>query len=146
MKYKSIDILRGIAILMVILAHSVQRFGELSKFFRYFSFGQMGCQVFFTISGFCCAISYVNSIRRHPNGGGISEFYKKRYLSLAPSYYVMILVTFILNTLTLAIWNRTIGFAENRNPLAILCNLLFIHGLLPFCNNNVMSGAWYVGT
>ena len=39
-----------------------------------------------------------------------------------------------------------LSFGTNRSPLAVFCNLLFLNGLLPFCNNDVMFGGWYVGT
>ncbi len=37
-------------------------------------------------------------------------------------------------------------FGTNRGALSIICNLLFLNGLLPFCNNSVMPGGWYIGT
>ena len=57
----------------------------------------------------------------------------------------MLLITHTMN-FVLRVKNLTIGFADNSNPLAVLLNVLFLHGLFPFCNNNVMAGGWYVGT
>lgn len=139
----SIDILKGIAIWMVILVHSRQKFGNLHPWLRIFDIGQMGCQMFFVISGFSAMLSY-GRIAKQPHCA--QKFYKKRVAAIIPGWYAMIFLTYILNTISLALSGNTIGFATNRQPLSILCNLLLLHGLLPFCNNNVAAGGWYIGT
>lgn len=135
----TIDILKGIAIWMVILVHSRQKFGG----FEIFNIGQMGCQMFFVISGFSAMLSYG---RIADQSHFVRKFYWKRVAAIIPGWYTMIFITYILNTISLALSGNTIGFAANRQPLSILCNLLLLHGLLPFCNNNVAAGGWYIGT
>lgn len=139
----SLDFLRGIAIFMVILVHSKRFFPGIHEGFKLLAFGQMGCQLFFVASAFAISISWENHQKRNKK---CFPFLKRRFASLAPGFYLMILVTFILNTLTMHFFNKNIGYATNRSPLAILCNLLFLHGLLPFCNNSVAIGGWYIGT
>ena len=38
------------------------------------------------------------------------------------------------------------GFIMNREPRALLVNILFLHGLFPCAVNNVFPGGWYIGT
>ncbi|MCM1145110.1 MAG: acyltransferase family protein [Blautia sp.] len=133
----AIDIIKGIAIWMIILVHSRQKIPDLSPWLKFFDLGQMGCQMFFVISGFSSMLSY-ERISRQPKPAW--AFYRKRLSTIIPGWYAMIGIVYLLNTLSLAVSGETIGFANNRNPIAILCNLLLLQGLLPFCNNNVSGG------
>lgn len=135
-KYKSIDIVRGIAIIMVILCHFQQNF---SRTFEIFAFGQMGCQIFFVVSGFCLTNSYLN------NPVGILQFYKKRLKSIVPGFYFSLLLEFIIRTAIVFIKSGTMTIGEEYRIFPILCNLLLIHGLFPFLNT-LLGGAWYIGT
>lgn len=141
--FLTIDILKGIAIWMVIMVHSRQKFDNLHPALRIFDIGQMGCQMFFVISGFSAMLSYGRMVKQ-PHS--VQTFYRKRVSSIIPGWYIMIFITYILNTISLALSGNNIGYAANRQPLSILCNLLLLHGLLPFCNNNVAVGGWYIGT
>ena len=68
---KSIDLIRGIAIIMVFIVHYGQSFGtpEITEF------GQMGCQLFFLVSGYVCCYSY----KKCKNA---FEFYLRRFQQL----------------------------------------------------------------
>lgn len=140
--FLSIDILKGIAIWMIILVHSKQRF-NLYPLTEIFNIGQMGCQMFFVVSGFSAMGSYAR-ISQEPRS--VWKFYEKRLRTIIPGWYMMILISYLLNTVSIALSGRTIGFASNRQPLSILCNLLLLQGFLPFCNNNVFAGGWFIGT
>lgn len=137
------DILKGIAIWMIILVHSRQKFDDLNVWLGVFDVGQMGCQMFFVISGMTSMMSY-ERLAGQPHAK--RKFYKKRLAAILPGWYAAILLAYILNTFSLAFLDMNIGFATNRQPLSILCNLLLLHGLLPFCNNNVAAGGWFIGT
>ncbi len=137
------DILKGIAIAMVILVHSRQKFNGLSPWLKIFDIGQMGCQMFFVIAGMTSMMSYE---RMQKNAHAGIKFYRKRLLAVVPGWYVSIFLIYILNTISLVFFGENIGFGTNREPLAIVCNLLLLHGLLPFCNNNVAGGGWFLGT
>lgn len=139
----TLDILKGIAVWMIILVHSRQKFHELPAWLGIFDFGQMGCQIFFVVAGLFSMMSYERLKNKEHSA---LKFYKKRLISIIPAWYAAIFIIYILNTLSLALSNENIGFAANRQPLSILCNLLLLHGLLPFCNNNVAAGGWFIGT
>lgn len=143
-KLESIDILKGIAIMMVIIVHSCQMIPGINKYIIYIaSYGQMGCQLFFLISGFAICLSWFNMKKEEQDKW--NHFYKKRFISIAPGYYVMILVYFVLGILfhTLEV---NPNFIPNRDWASIVINFLFLHGVVPFCNNNVVPGGWFVGT
>ena len=139
----SIDFLKGIAICMVILVHSRQKISNLSSIFNIFTFGQMGCQIFFVVSGYSIAQSWS---KYRDKQKGIRSFYIKRFASIAPGYYLTILIIHTLNVILNMSIGKNIGFSTNSQPISVLCNFLFLNGFLPFCNNNVAPGGWYIGT
>lgn len=141
--FKSVDILKGLAMVMVILVHYNQSFQNNISFFRFF---QMGCQVFFVLSGFSIAMSFSKRLSGKKYVMASKSFYLSRFSSIAPPYYVMIVVVYLVNTLAIYLTGKTLSFGSNRNPIAILCNVLLIHGLVPSANNTVMPGGWYIGT
>jgi peptidoglycan/LPS O-acetylase OafA/YrhL len=49
---------KGIAIMMVIMVHSAIRFDIPNSLSFITRFGQMGCQIFFVISGFSLMLSF----------------------------------------------------------------------------------------
>lgn len=143
-RYKSLDILKGLAMIMVILVHYNQSFSSNIKLFR---FGQMGCQIFFVMSGL--GISFSLSKRFDSNNWGRKEllsYYKSRVEKIAPAYYFMIVAVFLINTILLHFFNHSLLFGTNRSIFGILCNVFFVHGLIPSANNNVVAGGWYIGT
>ena len=128
--------------IMVILVHYEQCF-HLCKWFRYF---QEGCPIFFVASGFGIACMLARRF-----GGGvhdwsdIKKFYLSRLRALAPAWIFVLILVYTVNTVMLSVFGQTLSFGKNRSVSSVLCNLLFLHGLLPFCNNNVMLGGWYIG-
>ena len=132
-----IDLYKGIAIIMVILVHSTQRFANLSNVFQIFNVGQFGCQIFFVLSGYLS----MKSCEQDKN-----RFYRKKFCAIAPGYYLLILITVILDALVRLVTNGEHDLGKNTSGIAILCNVLFLNGILPFCNNNVVGGGWYIGT
>ena len=142
-RYMTLDILKGIAMIMVILVHYNQSF---SNNIRLFSYCQMGCQIFFVMSGLGVAFSLSSRFNHNRFVSQLIPFYKSRLLRIAPAYYFMMIVVFFINTVLLVLTERTLSFGSNRSLIGIICNLLFIHGLVPTANNNVMPGGWYIGT
>lgn len=137
----TLDLLRGLAILLVIAVHSSQAIIGLSNGITYVtSFGQMGCQLFILITGFSLCISW-----QKQKNGNLWQFYKRRFISIAPGYYITLFFFLILNTLC-EIYDLPIFFHSKRDFFSITANILFIHGLFPSCNNNVVPGGWYIGT
>lgn len=141
-KFESIDIMRGIAILMVIAVHTSQKIeGDLilNAFYKY---GQMGVQMFFVSSAF--TLCYSAEIRRSKDEY-LTNFYIRRFFRIAPGYYTGILIYFLLNVLCNTM-NITSAWKNNDDPINILVNILFLNGLYFPANNNVVPGGWSIGT
>lgn len=80
------DALKGVAILAVIAIHTSQSFNLPMLIGSITKMGQLGCQLFFVVSGFTIANSWYSKEQK------ASVFYIRRWKSIAPGYYIMILI------------------------------------------------------
>lgn len=96
-----LDLLRGFAALIVVLYHfsaeGLSRGGILAKFFsstleNMFSWGHLGVEVFFVISGFVIPYSLWNS---NYQTGHFGSYMLKRIVRICPPAYVIILLTLL---------------------------------------------------
>lgn len=143
-RYKSIDILKGIAMIMVILVHYEQSFSMSNYYLGYL---QKGCSIFFVCSGFGI-ISLINKkyTNMELNKKELIDYYFSRFKALAAGWHLAFLFIFIVNSLMILKTGETLNFGFNRDVLSIVINLLFLNGLFPHSCNNVMPGGWYIGT
>lgn len=133
------DLLKGVAVLMIYFVHAPQRIEGIDPLFRKISLmGEMGCQLLFLLAGFCAVLSWK---RREQT---VLSFYKRKFLSLAIPYYFMISFYFILNSILCAM-NLPVGFIQNASWTPFLQNLFLVHGFLIAGHNNVVPGGWFVG-
>ncbi len=132
----SIDFLKGLAILAVLLVHTAQKYHLPSSVKYVCSFGQYGCQMFFVISGYLAYKSLKDSSW---------AFYKRRLLSIVPGYWLTIAL-FLVITFAWASLGLSPQYAQCRSFSGITANALLWHGFLPFCINKVVPGGWYIGT
>lgn len=139
---KQIDFFKGIAIIMILLAHSTQRIEGLNLVNQLFSFGQMGCQIFFLISGYTISLSWKRYKEKHSK----LSFLIHRAGGILTGWYLAIFITHLINIILEIKLGKSLGFGQNNEFISIICNLLFLNGLLPFCNNNVVAGGWFIGT
>lgn len=139
-KLEEIDWLKGGAILGTVLVHSFVNVEEsvASPIRLLFLLGSMGCQLFFLISGFCLANSWEKGHNK------LWRFYYRRFVGIAPAYYLMIIFYIALN-IVLKHEGGYIGFQQNTNGEAIINNILLIHGFLQEGHNDVVPGGWYIG-
>ena len=136
-----VSFIRGCAILMVLLVHSMWHFDLSTLPSLILKFGQMGCQAFFVLSSFCLCMSY--------RQGGITEighFYKKRFLSIAPGYWL----TMTLNICAYFLFRliASVEFMHVNTKLSdVAINTLLLQGLVPSlqAKNFVVYGGWFVG-
>ncbi len=139
----SLDLFRGISMLMVVLVHYNQSF---ASYLDAFEFLEIGCQLFFVASGFGICMSLEKRMRDSSTSKVGELFFLSRVQKIAPPYYITILLIYLINTVSIALTGLTLRYGTNRTFLGILCNVLFLNGLLPFCNNNVTPGSWFIGT
>lgn len=148
-KLQSLDIIKGIGIIMIIIVHNRHFImQDMSGLRPLINFGQMGCQLFFFVSGFSLCYSWEHMVHSNPSGRFIPmslHFVIRRYLRLIPGFLIVMAINWILNILLIDHLDF-LGFLMNREPLAIITNILFLHGLFPAYNNNVFPGGWYIGT
>lgn len=85
---RDIQVLRGLAVLAVVLFHANE---------SYFPLGYLGVDVFFVISGFVVIPLILRIFTDQANRGGrisnLSYFYKMRFYRLAPAAAVMLVIT-----------------------------------------------------
>ena len=90
-KYRrDIQVLRGLAVLAVVLFHATE---------RCFPRGYLGVDVFFVISGFVVTPLILRIFTERENGGRLSNlksFYKRRFYRLAPAMAVSLTISAIL--------------------------------------------------
>jgi peptidoglycan/LPS O-acetylase OafA/YrhL len=77
-----LDVVRAFAALLVIIVHTQQHFPAPGRAIELMaSFGQLGVQLFFTLSAFLIFES-LDRIKNH--GGRLTEFFVHRLLRIAP--------------------------------------------------------------
>ena len=85
---RDIQVLRGLAVLAVVLFHAEE---------SYFPLGYLGVDVFFVISGFVVTPLVLRIFTDQANGGGrlsnLRYFYMRRYYRLAPALAVMLTIS-----------------------------------------------------
>ena len=114
--YPALDGLRGLAILLVVVYHN---FG----FIHYSSFGWLGVDLFFVLSGFLITEILLNTVGKK---GFLRNFYARRALRIFPLYYLSLFVfLFLLPALNL--FPGSEYYVGNQGWLwAYLQNWLFI--------------------
>ena len=128
-----VNVLKGIAILMVLIVHSTQRFELPFILNEACKFGQMGCQIFFVISAFCIYMSY----ERHKES--IGGFYKRRFITVAPGYWL----TIIFNIAAVLLIVYIYGYSRRAQYFTVenvSANFLLLNGLCIGKANNYIKG------
>ena len=141
-KLHFIDAMRGIAILMVILIHT-STMGLNAVFDFTAKYGQMGVQLFFVASAYTLCSSHD---RRQGESCEIAAFFIRRFFRIAPLYYLAIVVYLLLHICGQLIAHAWPLIWEPYSPYNIAANVLFLNGLSPSANNNVVPGGWSIGT
>lgn len=98
--------------------------------------GQLRCQLFFVVSGFTIANSWYSKEQK------ASAFYIRRWKSIAPGYYIMILIYWMFDCA-----RKLIGHDQHiQFWKGAIVNALFLNGFFPQYNNNIVPGGWFIGT
>ncbi len=133
----AIDLLKTIAILMVVLVHIGQPLKGLPMLVsRAFEFGQMGVQVFFMISAYL--LCKFDNCQEKPK-----NYFIKKFLRIAPCYYLAIVIYELL-FIAISALKLPVRLATNTNLLDILSNVFFVNIFNPNGYNNVVPGGWSI--
>jgi peptidoglycan/LPS O-acetylase OafA/YrhL len=131
---------------MIIIVHNRHFILENTDGYRQLiNYGQMGCQLFFLISGISLCFSWHRPTSENFTHRYI-HFIKRRYLRLAPGFLIMLFIHILINIISIKCFNYIPGVYIDMNPLGILINILFLHGFSPSFINSVFPGGWYIGT
>lgn len=121
-RISSLDALRGIAALAVVLYHYTFRYDAIYghefslEHLFIFKYGYLGVQLFFMISGFVIYLSLENT-------SNIKKFAFNRFARLYPAYWFAVIFTFIV-VLALGLPGRDVSF------LHMLVNLSMLNGFV----------------
>lgn len=144
-RIQSIDFLKVVAILLVILVHSSQRIPGINRCLHgVCSLGSKGVELFFLLSGFSLCMSWEKSAGQNPLFR-YGSFLKKRAKTIMPMYAFFTFVWFAIN-FVLKKMNIGTPFASEMSLGAIVANMFCVHGFIPKYINNVVPGGWYIGT
>jgi len=130
--------LRFIAAAMVIAIHTqaFRDFGALGNVIT--DNGKYGVHIFFVISGFTIARTYRSS-------GGYGRFVGRRMMRIAPLYYLLILIAFVLmqnGTLPRGGWMDYYGVEPDSYNL--LMHLTFLSGFDARIANSLLGVEWSI--
>ncbi|QKZ13029.1 acyltransferase family protein [Spirosoma sp. KUDC1026] len=143
MKLAYIDALRGLAILSVIWFHChLYHFSDTTFYSLMDTLGSpaaMGVQLFYVLSAFTL---FLSQQKRNTGETGATSFFRRRYVRIAPLYYVAIIYYICQLAYTQHLSVTT--FVE-RNTTNILANVFLIHGLNSVWINSIIPGGWSVG-
>lgn len=140
MRIEAINYFKGIAILMVVMIHTSQRFYLEQPLLNITIFGDLGCQIFFTLSAFCLCLSQEKKELSY------IDFLKHRLKRIAVGYWLTIILSTVLALLCVFITGKN-RLGISLNPFDIIANVLFVNGLCPgSANNLVVRGGWFIGT
>lgn len=140
-KYAYIDIVRGLAILAVILVHIgsiVPGLPAIST--AIFMFGNLGVQLFFVAS----ALTLCLSMQSRADDDWLN-FYIRRFFRIAPIFYCGIVFYFFWHLLKNYHATGLLALSEGDNFPALIQNMLFVHGFSPSNFNYLVPGAWSIG-
>jgi peptidoglycan/LPS O-acetylase OafA/YrhL len=146
-RLRSIDALRGIAAIGVVLYHAVDQSSKVlpTNLFRYpikliqfiSSFGYIGVFLFFVISGFCIHLQWARSRSNNQETAiTFGTFWKRRIRRLYPPYLIAL---FLFLSLTAA----TVGLSVTRFLVYdVVMHLLMLHNLDPKTCYSINSVFW----
>ena len=135
-KFQFVDEARGVAILLVILFHSVEGIGKLGFLSLPATYGQMGVELFFVASAFSLSHSFRN---RSGESHGAIAFYIRRFFRIAPMFYVGIVIYGLLHFYMQHCARSPLSW-DPYTPRNVLANALFLHGFYPPAYNNIVAG------
>ena len=132
-----VDAAKGVAMLMVITVHVVQKISHVPAIMRSIStFGAMGVQIFFVLCAYCLCMSWRDSAIK----SYVSAMYLwRKYRRLAPWY----LVGIVLYAAMAWICGGT-GSLGAYVPMNVVANVLLVNGFFPEAQNGIVPGGWSI--
>lgn len=133
----TLDVLRGLAIAGVMAIHVSQSFPSHIHAIDYaFMLGWTGVNVFYFVSAMTMCLMWT---QRSGEANATGKFYIRRFLRIAPLFWLAIPVYLALNGT---------GPSDNApggiGPLQVILTATFLHGFWPDSVNSVVPGDWSI--
>jgi peptidoglycan/LPS O-acetylase OafA/YrhL len=131
-RVETLDTLRGVAILLVVLMHvsiSYRPPGFLSQTITVI--GNQGVQLFFLVSAYTMCMTWDARISERKQA---LKFYIRRLMRIAPLYWTAIVFYRLVQP----------DMTENVGAEAFVLNALLLHGFWPTAINSVVPGGWSI--
>lgn len=123
-----LDVLKGIAMLGVIWVHYYKAPNSILAAAA--NIGARCPQLFFIVSAFLTW----RVIDQHNNGDSYYPFYKKRFIRIAPIFWLALLFALLLPVVTV-----------NQHSIGDMAlHIVFLNGLVPQWTDNIMHVEWYI--
>ena len=134
----SLDLLRGVAISMVVLTHCSQRAGSVIPCLQFFSlhYGELGVQLFFIVSGYTMMLTFGESI----DPASTRSFYIRRIFRIAPLFWAAITLYLILPTPP----DQRVWAPDGIEASTVALTFLFLHWTSATAFNSVVPGGWSI--
>ncbi|WP_440144531.1 acyltransferase family protein [Aeromonas veronii] len=129
-RLESLDVLRGVAALLVLFYHMEEL--SVAVWPHIFYWGWVGVDLFFVLSGFFICLCVIR-----PREWKVINFLKRRFLRIAPPYYVSMLLTITFS-----------GFyfiTTSNGIVHTVAHLLFIHSYLEQTHGSINGAYWSLG-
>lgn len=137
-KYPGIDLLRAVAVSLVIMFHTIYNETLNTSIFR---IGWIGVDLFFVLSGFLVGGILFDMYKK--NSYNLKTFYKHRFLRIYPVYifilFFTIAVNYQQNRIDLSINDIVMQFILNLSLLFTYFDFLFGFDINPYFN---VGGGW----
>lgn len=136
-RYAWIDAAKGIAILGVLLVHSMGGINLPYVLEEIALLGERGVQIFFMLAAY---LAYASFAKNQKRGKSSIDWLKGRAKRIAPAYYIALAVgLFFFGGPTC--W---VGIVEKISFGNIAAHILFLHGLSPYYINSLLGIEWYL--
>jgi exopolysaccharide production protein ExoZ len=135
---QSLDLLRGVAILLVVAVHSQEEAIGTIPVLTWFArtCGELGVQLFFIVSGYTMMLTYGDRL----DIAAARSFYIRRVFRIAPLFWIAI-VFYLLMTKGQGI--KTFA-PDGISAMDVLLTFLFLHGSSVTAYNSVVPGGWSI--
>lgn len=140
-KFGQIEVIRAIAVLMVVMYHCWVVCGYQSSGSNIFNniltySGEVGVTTFFIISGFGITCSYFFRGKIGDNNSFI-QFMKRRFMRIYPQYYASLILMLLLGGGAV--------YLSLNNMSSVFTHLLFIHNLFTPTHGSISGVLWTIG-
>lgn len=135
---QSLDLLRGVAILLVVLVHCQEDAKGIVPGLSWFAreYGELGVQLFFIVSGYTMMLTFGDRL----DLAATRSFYLRRIFRIAPLFWIAI-VFYLLVTKG----QGTRNFAPDGVGVSeVLLTFFFLHWSSVTAYNSVVPGGWSI--